>query len=108
MSAPEAERKVTVTVHAIDQYRDRRRFDDRHWRELEAEIIEQVRCGTARGNLLDRKPEGFVLYGQRLGKLPSGQRFVWCGDEPQFGFIVKRFPYEDVVVTTLVRVGVRR
>lgn len=73
------------------------------------EIREQVRCGLEAGTVLDHKPPGFILYGRRSAALPQGQRFVWCGDEPQVGFVLKRDPDgPDVVMTTLNRVGVRR
>lgn len=72
-------------------------------------IEEWVRCGIQSGNVLDHKPTGFLLYKQRKGKLPRGQRFVWCGENPRFGFIVdRRTNGIEIVKTTLVRVGVAR
>lgn len=99
-------RKVTVTSHAVQAYRDRLK-DSRPLRELETEIAELVRCGTESGTIFDHKPEGFVLYG-RKNKIPPGQRIIYCGEEPRVAFVVKRFPFEDVILTTLVRVGVAR
>jgi hypothetical protein len=101
------DRKITVTVHAMDQYRDRVN-DARHWRDIEVEITKQVRCAEEAGNLLSHKPDGFLMYGERRGQLPLGQRFAFCDPEARIGFIIKRFPQETVVVTTLVRVGVHR
>jgi hypothetical protein len=49
-----------------------------------------------------------LLYGERRQQLPEGQRFIYCGEEPRLGFIVKRSPQETVVVTTLTRTGVRQ
>ena len=75
---------------------------------LDAEIREIVRCGIASGKVLDRRPKGFVLYGRR-NSMSIGQRFVHCGNDPDVGFIIKRHTEgEDVVVTTLHRVGVNR
>ncbi len=59
-------------------------------------------------NISSHKPDSFRLYGGKRRQLPSGQRFVYCNTEPRVGFIVKRFPQETVVVTTLKRVGVSR
>ncbi len=99
-------RKITVTAHATQAYRDRL-ADDRSLRELESEIAELVRCGNESGTIFNHKPEGFVLYKGR-NTIPPGQRVIYCGDEPRVAFVVKRFPFEDVVMTTLVRVGVSR
>jgi hypothetical protein len=79
------------------------------YNELRQEIVEAVRCGLEQGNILDHKPDGFVLFGRKKNDLPKGQRFVWCGENPQVGFVLKREPgAPDVVMTTLSRVGVRR
>lgn len=100
-------RKVTVTVHAIDQY-GQRLNDTRQRRDIQVEIIRQVRDGEQAGNVLNHKPDGFRLYGEKRKQLPSGHRFVYCNTAPRVGFIVKRFAQETVVVTTLSRVGVSR
>ena len=101
------DRKVTVTVHALDQY-GQRLNDTRPRRDIQVEIIRQVRDGEQAGNILNHKPDGFRLYGEKRQQLPSGQRFVFGNTEPRVGFIVKRFAQETVVVTTLSRVGVSR
>ena len=108
MVAPEATpKKFTVTDHALQQYRQR--YPGRlSRRKLEAEIFEQVTQGIAAGYIYSYKPKGFLLYGQKRTKLDEGQRFVYRQPNASVGFILKRFPQEDVVVTTLVRVGVSR
>ena len=88
----------------MDQYRDRLN-DPRHWRDLEVEIIKQVRSAEGAGNVLNHKPDGFLMDGQKRQQLPPGQSFVFCDPEPRVGFIVKRFAHETVVVTTLSRVS---
>lgn len=108
MAAYPSERTILVSKHVAEAMRDRTR-DPRPIRVLMEKIEEWVRCGLQSGNALDHKPEGFVLWGSTRNSLPKGQRFVWCGDEPRFGFIVDRRPDGiDLVKTTLVRVGVRR
>ena len=101
------DRKITVTVHAIDQY-GQRLNDTRQRRDIQLEIIRHVRDGEQAGNVLNHKPDGFRLYGEKRKQLPSGHRFVFCNTAPRVGFIVKRFAQETVVVTTLSRVGVSR
>lgn len=107
--ADQAVRRIRVGDHAVDQYRQRIRPEDLRNKTIRNTIADLVRCGISAGNVRDHKPKGFLLYGQRDGKLPAGQRFVWCMDEPRVGFIVLRQPGEDdFVKTTLVRVGVNR
>jgi hypothetical protein len=101
------DRRITVTIHAMDQY-GQRLNDTRHRCDIEIEIIGHVRCAEKAGNILNHKPDGFRLYGEKRRQLPSGQRFVYCNADPRVGFIVKRLPQETVVVTTLKRVGVSR
>ncbi len=107
MVAPDATKKFTVTKHALEAYR--RRYPAKADRTtLEAEIEQHVTRGIEAGYILDHKPEGFLLYGQKPGRLPVGERFVYRQPNASVGFIVKRFPQEDVVVTTLIRSGARR
>ncbi len=104
------DRPIIVTRHAIEQYR-RRRFDQRPYAVIDAEIRECVETALEEGMVYDRRPEGFVLYGRKkksAGKLPPGQRFVRCNKDADYGFILKRTTDEgDIVMTTLTRVGVR-
>ena len=93
------DRIITVTVHAIDQF-GQRLNDTRQRRDIQVEIIRQVRDGEQAGNILSHKPDGFRLYGEKRQQLPSGQRFVYCDADPRVGFVVKRLPQETVVVTT--------
>ena len=107
MVAPDATKKFTVTEHALRAYR--RRYPAKVDRAaLEAEIEHHVTRGIEDGYILDHKPEGFLLYGQKRERLPRGQRFVYRQPNASVGFIVKRFPQEDVVITTLTRSGARR
>lgn len=100
-------KKFTVTDHALQAYR--RRYPGRLSRKaLEAEIFEHVSQGIEAGYVLRSKPEGFRLYGQRAGNLPAGQRFVYRQPNASVGFIVKRLPQEDIVITTLTRAGAHR
>lgn len=131
------QREVIVTRHAVETY-SRRRLDERSLRlfvdagwnpdlirrrygnedakrlidfyyELEREIAACVGHALENGLALDYKPQGFVLYRRKKDKLPAGQRFVRCDDDSAYGFIVKRDPAgQDVVLTTITRVGVRR
>lgn len=131
------ERKLTIVPHAVGRYSRRRNLtpdlqalEDVDWRlnrlkqrgyttedlqhlikvynDLADEIRQCVRYALAEGKVLKRKPEGFVLYGQKNGSLPQGHRFVRCSDDSNYGFIIKRIEEEDVVITTLTRAGVRR
>lgn len=77
--------------------------------ELENEIRQCVSYALANGLALNHKPEGFVLYHRKKNRLPARQRFVRCAEDSNYGFVVKRDPDgDDVVVTTLTKVGVRR
>jgi hypothetical protein len=108
MPATQPARPISVSHHAALALRDRTK-DTRPVRMLIDKIEEWVRCGLEAGNVLNYKPEGFVLFGSHRDALPPGQRFVWCGEEPRFGFVIKRDPAgPDVVLTTITRVGVRR
>ena len=81
MSAVEtiSDKKITVTFHAIEQYRAR--LNARMpVRQAEEKITELVRCAEEAGNVLNHKPEGFLLYGEKNGQLPAGQRFLHCGN----------------------------
>lgn len=79
------------------------------YRELEDEIRECVMSALAEHRMLDYKPPGFVLYRRKKTALPPGQRFVRCDEDSNYGFILKRTSDgDDVVVTTLTKVGVRR
>lgn len=116
----EVERKVVVTDHAVFAYiarngtplagSKRSELSDRDlnlFRRMRFEIHECVRQAIAEGRILNHKPDGFVLYRQKRRQLPDGQRFVYCDEST--GFIVKRLPGgEDIVVTTLTKVGVAR
>jgi hypothetical protein len=109
--AATAERRLIVTDHAVEQYRERVRPEDQGNRAIREKIKSLVLCGLEAGNVLRHKPEGFRLYGRpkRAAQLPAGQRFVWCEDEPRVAFVLVRNPGEDPVVkTTLVRIGVSR
>lgn len=76
------------------------------YNELEEEIAQCVSYAFENGLSLDHKPKGFVLYRMK-NTLPSGQRFVRCDEYAAYGFIVKReLDGNDVVLTTLSRVGV--
>ena len=108
MVAPEATpKRFTVTHHALEAYRNRYpgRLSRKH---LESQIREHVLTGIADGHVYDHKPEGFLLYGQRPDRLKDGTRFIYRQPNASVGFIVKRLPQEDIVITTLVRVGARR
>ena len=108
MVAPEATpKKFTVSDHALQRYR--KRYPGRLSRKtLEAEIFDHVTQGIAAGHIYNHKPDGFLLYGERREQLEQGQRFVYRQPNASVGFIVKRLPQEDVVITTLVRVGASR
>ena len=107
MVAPDATKKFTVSDHALKAYR--RRFPAKADRAtLEREIEEHVTKGIEAGYVLRYKPEGFLLYGQKPEQLEDGTRFVYRQPNASVGFIVKRFPQEDVVITTLTRSGARR
>jgi hypothetical protein len=99
--------KVTVTLHAIDTYR-RRRGDKRPMRVLEKEIAACVEKAVKERRLANHRPEGFVLYRRKKSAraLPPGQWFAPCGED--VGFIIKKDGASWVVITTIVRVGVRR
>lgn len=98
-----SDRTILVSHHVAEQLRTRTR-DRRTIRELIDRIEAWVRCGIESGQSLDHKPKAFRLYNERSKKLPPGQRFVWCGDEPRFGFIVERRTESlDIVKTTLTR-----
>ena len=130
-------RELIVTRHAVAAY-SRRRNDERSLRllaacdwnpdivrktygqeeadqllalyyELEQEIAECVTYALENGLALTRKPPGFVLYKRKKDSLPEGQRFVRCDEDSAYGFIVKREAGgQDIVLTTLSRVGVRK
>lgn len=90
-------------MHAAERMRERLR-KAMPLRDLIDEIERLVRCGFESGQSLDHKPKNFLLYGRTKVALPPGQRFVWCGDEPRFGFVIKREPDgTDLVMTTLTR-----
>lgn len=103
----DSERPIIVTNHAIYAYRRRlQHFVPDHI--LEEEIRNCVAAALEAGNVHRKRPDGFLLYGDKPYKLPPGQRFVQCDPEANYGFIIKRNPDEgDVVMTTLIRVGVR-
>lgn len=130
-------RALTITCHAVGRYSRRRNLtpalqalEDVDWKlnklkrvgyttedlkhlidlynELDAEIRQCVSYALAERMTLKRKPEGFVLYGQKPEPLPPGHRFVRCSEDSNYGFIVKREEEHDIVVTTLTRAGVRR
>lgn len=130
-------RELVVTRHAVASY-SRRRNDHRSLRllanadwnpdrvrkmygpeevdqllafyfELEQEIATCVSYALENGLALSRKPAGFVLYKRKSDALPDGQKFVRCDEDSAYGFIVKRDPAgQDIVLTTLSRVGVRK
>lgn len=94
-------RALHVTNHAVEQARLRFRLDLAD--EAVAHLIAyEVRDGFLHGRTLNHKPKTFRLYGQRGHQLGPGERFVYDGSESR-GFIVKREPDEDVVVTALCR-----
>jgi hypothetical protein len=104
MVATDATKKFTVTEHALNAYR--KRYPGGHPRHvLETEIFGHVMQGIEAGHVLRRKPDGFRLYREPRKDLPTGQRFIYRHPDSTVGFIVKRLPQEDVVITTLVRVG---
>lgn len=79
------------------------------YNELERDIRDCVLYGLENGLATRNKPPGFVLYRRKRDDLPDGQRFVRCEEDSSYGFIVQRDPGgEDVVLTTLSRVGVRK
>lgn len=78
------------------------------YNELEHDIRECVQYGLENGLATRSKPPGFVLYRRKRDELPDGQRFVRCEKDAPYGFIVQREDGEDVVMTTLSRVGVRK
>lgn len=103
MAAIPYDRTIVVSHHAATRMRERL-AERAPLRVLIERIEELVRCGFETGQVIDHKPKNFLLYGRTKDALPRGQRFVWCGDEPQFGFIVERKPDgTDVVMTTLTR-----
>lgn len=132
-----SQREILVTRHAVETY-SRRRNDERSLRllaqvdwdpekirrrygaeeanrlldfyyELEREIAACVGYALENGLALTRKPAGFVLYKRKNDSLPEGQRFVRCDEDSAYGFIVQRDPTgQDVVLTTITRVGVRK
>lgn len=89
---------ITVTNHAVDRYRQRRR-DDRPVGVLREEIRTLVEAAIRQGQVATRKPKCFRLYGDRAHELPLGQRIVWTPDG-QLAFILT---HDDVVLTTLIR-----
>jgi hypothetical protein len=107
---PTITRTILVSHHATEQLRRRQHrvaVDKRPFRVVEKEIHDCVEKAFQEGHVFGHKPEGFVLYGARSNKLPPGQRFVQCDDD--YGFIVKREPSgDDIVMTMLTRVGVRK
>lgn len=79
------------------------------YNELERDIRDCVLYGLENGLATKNKPAGFVLYRRKRDALPDGQRFVRCEKDAPYGFVVQREPNgEDVVMTTLSRVGVRK
>lgn len=78
----------------------------RYFRQLRGEILACVRRGLAEGRVFDHKPQGFVMY-HKKNRLPERQRFVQCSDD--HGFVLKQLTTgEELIVTCLSRVGVRR
>lgn len=108
MASPEADpKRFRVTDHALQAYR--KRYPGRLSRKtLEGEIREHVMQGIADGYVYRYKPDGFLLYGQKRENFTDGQRFIYRQPNASVGFIVRREPQEDIVITTLVRVGARR
>lgn len=127
-------RTIVVAPHAVAAYARRRYrgrelqvFEDIGWNlhrlsravgaqeadrllqiynELEREIRLAVECGIKGGKVMNHKPKSFMLYGHKRQSLPDGQRFIYCEDDPQIGFIVKRHAHgEDVVTTSISRIG---
>lgn len=102
------DRPITVTKHAVEMFA-RRKNDRRPYRLIEQEIRECVSIALERGNIYERRPEGFLLYGRKKGAMPPGQRFVRCDEESNYGFVIKRTTDEgDIVLTTLTRAGVNK
>lgn len=104
-------RKLIVTNHALDQFRARRRAQgEGDYRDgiLRVEIRDMVTAALETPSMvLDHKPAGFILYrDKRGGRLAPGQIFVRPHDD--YGFIVKQTDTENVIVTMISRVGVRR
>lgn len=108
--AETAARKIRVSDHAVDQYRLRLLPKDKRNKTIRNTIAELVSEGIENGNVRDSKPNRFLLYGQRAGKLPPYQYVVWCDREPRAGFLVLRDPNErnDYVKTTLIRVRAKK
>ncbi len=94
-------RKLIVTHHAVGQYQ-RRCMDERGFLDVEREIADTVRLALAEGRLAERKTKTFRLYREKGRSLPAGERFVW-NEEQTLGWIVRRMPHEDIVMTTLSR-----
>jgi hypothetical protein len=107
--AEQAVRRIRVADHAVQQYRQRLIPEDKRNKTIRNTIVELVRCGLSEGNSANHKPKGFLLYGQKSGVLPPDQRFIWCSEKPNVGFLVViGEPEGPFVKTTLVRVGVNR
>jgi hypothetical protein len=100
-------RRVTVSIHAVEQARARQGRTGSN-AEVTAWIIEQV------NDALDSKPErvlrqkakSFRLYGESKRPLLGTQRFVFDRDA-EHGWIIDRTEQETTVITSIVRSGLK-
>lgn len=93
------DRALHVTNHAVEQARTRFRLDLAY--ESVAHLVyAEVKDGLDNQRVLNHKPKTFRLYGQKGQQLRPGERFVHNGDFSR-GFIIKREPDHDVVVTAM-------
>jgi hypothetical protein len=102
----EPERGILVSMHAVDRYRRRNNIPREPLRQTEQRISDCIRLAISEGRIFNHKPNGFLLYGEKRKQLPSEQRFVQCDES--YGFIIRRAPGEDIVLTMLSKAGVRR
>jgi hypothetical protein len=97
-----SEYEIIASRHVVDRYRQRKLgFSDRRpMSHLVDEIVAAVREAIRGGRVYNHKPRAFGLYGERRRQFPPDEHFILCDDE--VGFMLKRLPTGDRVVTTML------